>query len=428
MEQIIKELKDKLNKEKVLIGVSCGIDSTVLLDLLEKSIDHDNIYIAHINHHVRKESDIEEEYLINYCKEHHLKLFIKHLDKINNNFEENARKARYDFFYQVASNNNIKYILLAHHALDNLETMIMRFLRSSNLKAYGGMEKEAKYHDKIIYRPLLNIDKEDIILYAKKRKLKYFHDYTNDEDDHMRNRIRHKIIPILKEENPNLINAINNYSNTLINSGNYLLEEVHNYINNNFIVNNNELIFSIDKLQSKSLFFQKQALFEALKPFQLTNKEVDEIIKNIYNNNKKIIYQINNELNFIKEYNNIIITTTSLIPLEFNLTITKEGSYKLPNNQIIEVQKNICYLSTNNEKLCYNIDGFPITIRTRLNSDYLMKKKKDKETNQIIYYKQSLSNYLTNKKVPTLLRNNLLYLVNSNNEIIYILGNKKLNI
>ena len=81
----------------------------------------------------------------------------------------------------------------------------MRFLKSSSLKGYAGMEQETVYKNVKVYRPLLEVSKDFIINYAQKHKIKYFDDLSNEEFDYHRNRIRHKIIPYLKLENPNLI-------------------------------------------------------------------------------------------------------------------------------------------------------------------------------------------------------------------------------
>ena len=420
MDKIIKKIKEQYKNQKIILALSCGVDSTTLLDILLKSINKDDLYICFVNHKVRLQAEDEEQYIKSYCKEKKIKLFIKHLDKIDNNFEEEARNKRLEFFLQTAKEHNIKYIFLAHHALDNIETIIMRFLRSSSLKGYSGMEEVTKYKDVYLVRPLLKKSKEEIIDYAKKNNLIYFTDTTNFENDHLRNRIRNNIIPLLLKENPNLIEASINYSETLRESANYILDNVYQYINENIKKINNDLILDLNNFISLSPFFQKQVLFEALKAYQLSINEINEIIKNINNDNNKIIYSINNELNFIKEYNKIIFTNKNIKPIELEINIKKEDKNKLKDIEI-EIIKNSCYIKKGDINLCYNNIDLPISIRTRKDKDKIRRTKKNKVTGEISYYTQSLSNYLTNKKIPTLDRNNYLYLVKDNNLVIYII-------
>ena len=204
MEKIINNLRDKIGNNKVVIACSTGVDSSVLLDITKKALKKEQIIIAHVNHGVRKESNDEETYIRQIAKMENIKLYVEHLDKITNNFEEEARNKRYQFFISIAKNNNASYILLAHHANDNLETIIMRFLKSSSLKGYAGIEEETFKEGIIIYRPLLKVCKKDIYEYAKLNNIKYFEDETNKENNHFRNRIRNNIVPLLEKENPNL--------------------------------------------------------------------------------------------------------------------------------------------------------------------------------------------------------------------------------
>ena len=178
MEKYLNELKNNfipLLDKKVLIAVSTGVDSMVLLNLAIKYLDKNNIGIVHVNHNKRIESDTEEEYLKSYCLKHNLAFYVHHLVQNNDeNFQSYARSVRYDFFCDISIKYNYEYLLTAHHAEDNLETIVMRFLKSSSLKGYAGMEKETTYKNLKVYRPLLEISKDFILSYAKKHKIKYF--------------------------------------------------------------------------------------------------------------------------------------------------------------------------------------------------------------------------------------------------------------
>ena len=263
MEKELIEIKNNFNpiiNKKVLIACSTGVDSMVLLDMAIKFLGKDNIGIAHVNHKKRLESETEEKYIKKYALKHNIPLYVYHLDtNTTENFQSYARNARYDFFNELSLKHNYEYVLLAHHADDNLETIIMRFLKSSSLKGYAGIEQETIYKNVKVYRPLLETSKDFIINYAQKHKIKYFDDLSNEEFDYHRNRIRHKIIPYLKLENPNLLNAINNYHKTLI-SANTIIENQISLFEKDHIKyteSDNLKIYRLDYFEFNDLVYQK---------------------------------------------------------------------------------------------------------------------------------------------------------------------------
>lgn len=410
------DIKSKLNNEKVLLACSTGVDSMVLLDVLMKTLRNEQIVVVNINHQKRIEADTEEAFIQDFSKKKGLVCYTKKLPHYEgNNFQEWARRKRYQIFYEVAKKEGIKYILLAHHADDNLETIIMRMLRSSSLEGYAGMRKEAIYGNFILYRPLLEISKDDIYMYAKANQLTYFEDASNQENHYARNRIRHSVIPTLKKENPNLVKAITNYSTTLFKASDYFAKLETNFIKKmNIVHTNNEYIVQFDLKEFIELddFLQEQVLFRLLKSFALSKELIHSLLKMIVSNNQKIICKVNNELSFIKEYGYVIITTKSIKPEAFFLKINEDGTYILPNNGKIVVEKNICTFITTNKKLWYNIYCYPFIIRSRMDGDKIKTKAGTK----------SISNYLTDHKVPYLERNQILLICNEENQPFAILG------
>ena len=215
---MINKVKNYLNKnnliipgEKIVVALSGGVDSSVLFDVLNK-LGYE-IIVAHVNHKKRIESDMEEEKIIEFCKNNSTPYEILHLDKIDKNFEAKAHNKRYEFFINVAKKYNAKYIATAHHADDNCETILMNIMSGSNLYGYGGISKDLEIDGIHIIRPLLLLSKDEIKEYAKTNNIIYYEDYTNALDDYTRNRIRHHIIPVLKKECSTLLDRTNAYSN-----------------------------------------------------------------------------------------------------------------------------------------------------------------------------------------------------------------------
>ena len=221
LKTIIDEFKAynlDLNNQKVVIGVSTGVDSMTLLHLLEQAQLGCEIIVCHVNHGKREQSQFEEAYIRQYCDEHHLQLYVLALSKDDfsqANFQEEARKLRYEFFYRVMDEVGSKILLLAHHLNDDMETMLMRLIRGSNLKGYAGIEQYQVVNNKIIFRPLLHQLKVDIIKFAQENNIKYFDDYTNFTDLYTRNSIRQHIIPALFSENELVHLKFIEYKNTL---------------------------------------------------------------------------------------------------------------------------------------------------------------------------------------------------------------------
>ncbi len=208
--KVQKNLKEIIGKNTLILGVSGGADSVFLLKMLQ-AIDA-KIHVAHINHKLRsKDSDLDEEFVKNLDPNFSIKkLDIKKLSKERKTgIEETGRKVRYDFFKELAKKKKAKFIITAHHADDNLETILLNLSRGATLKGLSGMQEIEKISNNLfLFRPLLFISKNEIIDYLKFKKIKYRTDKSNKNLIYKRNHIRLKIIPELKKINPNIIKTV----------------------------------------------------------------------------------------------------------------------------------------------------------------------------------------------------------------------------
>ncbi|MBR5227735.1 MAG: tRNA lysidine(34) synthetase TilS [Clostridia bacterium] len=219
MKDIIKQVNDNIQKynllnagDKVLLGVSGGPDSIMLLlalnELKEKlKID---IVVAHVNHMIRKEA-IQDEILVRKtCDLMNIECHVLKADVLNEaktlkiSTEECGRNIRYEFFAKIVKDFGLNKIAVAHNLGDNAETILMNMIRGTGLSGICGME----YCNNNIIRPLLNVDKRDILEYLNSKQIEYAIDRTNMENDYTRNNIRNRIIPLLEEINPNFLNGI----------------------------------------------------------------------------------------------------------------------------------------------------------------------------------------------------------------------------
>ncbi|HOP81997.1 MAG TPA: tRNA lysidine(34) synthetase TilS [Fervidobacterium sp.] len=199
------------NTKKILLAVSGGVDSIVMLDLFDrlKSLKSDwriDIGVATFNHKLREEAYSEVEFVRQVCESRNLTFYTSSGDVAkfaqSNKYstEEAARFLRYSFLNEIAQKNGYNYISTAHNANDLLETILLRFAKGTGPFGLAGIKPA---HDQYI-RPLIFFSREEIEKYAQSRKLHYVVDKSNFDVKYQRNFIRHEIVPLLKSINPSL--------------------------------------------------------------------------------------------------------------------------------------------------------------------------------------------------------------------------------
>ena len=416
----IDELTNNLNinnNEYIIVGVSAGPDSMALLHILKNNLKC-KIICAHINHNIRNQSIEEENYLKKYCQENKI-IFetMKITSYTQNNFENEAREKRYNFYEQLLKKYNSKNLFLAHHGDDLIETIIMKIIRGSNLEGYAGIKTISYLDNYKIIRPLLNYTKDDIIKYNKEHNIKYYIDNTNNDIKYTRNRYRKKLLPLLKKEDPNIHIKFLKYSNTLQEYNNYINYEIKQKIN--YIYSNN--IIDINIINKEHQFMKKNIIFYILSKLYnnqsniIKEKHIDDIIKMTISN--KPNYIINLPKNHIakKEYNKIKLEKKST---------NKNEQYKnkLQNinkidNIIIEIidksetdGNDICRLNSKKLKL-------PLYLRNKKDGDFIEVKG--------LNGKKKIKDIFIDSKLPLEKRKNYPLLVDSNDNILWIPNIKK---
>lgn len=212
---MINRLKKYIQKEipflenkKLLLAVSGGLDSMVLLHLFQQL--NFNIAVAHCNFQLRGvESYGDQKFIEEYADAKSIPIYTTQFDteafakdyKLSTQVA--ARDLRYNWFYELLEEENFDYLLTAHHADDNLETFLINFTRGTGLEGLTGISVQ---NDKII-RPLLFLTRTEIDSYAKEHDIQWREDSSNASDKYVRNKIRHHLIPILKELNPTFMTS-----------------------------------------------------------------------------------------------------------------------------------------------------------------------------------------------------------------------------
>lgn len=216
-------------RDRVLVAVSGGVDSVVLLHVLQelKKELKLTLAVAHFDHGIRPDSAQDAEFVKKLAQSLKLKFYAERADvpayakahKLS--LEVAARELRYQFLEKIAQAHTFNKIALGHTLNDQAETLLMRLLRGSGVEGLSGIPLVRSSEHCQYIRPLIECSREQIEAYAKTHKLRWREDPTNYDTRILRNKIRHKLIPVLREYNPNLLEALGRTARLLSQAAHY---------------------------------------------------------------------------------------------------------------------------------------------------------------------------------------------------------------
>ena len=225
--------------ESILVGFSGGADSSALLFMLSLYAKENGtrIYAAHLNHGIRgEEADRDEAFCKEFAKSLNIEFFSKRLDipaialQSGESVETAARNARYEFFDSIMETYQIKILATAHNADDNFETLLFNIARGTGLKGLCGIPASRPAKNGIVIRPILAMEKSEIIEFCKENGINFVTDSTNLVNDYTRNKIRNQIIPILKEINSGATKNASKMTQSLKDDASYLQNSADSFI------------------------------------------------------------------------------------------------------------------------------------------------------------------------------------------------------
>jgi len=354
-----------LSGKKLLLAVSGGIDSMVMVDLFHK-LNH-QIAIAHCNFQLRDtESFGDQEFVQNYAVENQIPFYTILFDTKSyaNDYKLStqvaARELRYNWFHELFATEEYDYLLTAHHADDNLETFLINLSRGTGLDGLTGIPQQNEQ----ILRPLLVFSREEIENYANKNELKWREDSSNASDKYVRNKIRHHIVPLLKELNPTFLASFQK-TQLYLQEAQLMVEDAVDMVFQQVVKEKEDALY-IDINKLLQLDNYNSYLYQWLKEYGFTAWE------DIYDlvNSQSGKYVISGKFRLLKDREFLILSSTEVLENDVFYIQENEKQIEFPIKLRLSDESHI----VNSCSRCIFVDKeklkFPLKIRKWQEGDY----------------------------------------------------------
>ncbi|MFA5007330.1 MAG: tRNA lysidine(34) synthetase TilS [Candidatus Izemoplasmatales bacterium] len=416
---IVIDRKLVADRDRIVVAVSGGIDSMVLLDLLaglrtRRKLD---LVVAHVDHQKRGVSAEDARFVEERCAFYGIPFESMRLPGGTGNFHDRARKARYAFFRDVARRRGMNKIALAHQADDQAETILMRIVRGSGLSGYAGIPARADLDGVEIVRPLLTVSRAEIAAYQKERDLPYRVDESNAEDHYTRNRFRHHAMPAIALENPRYLQKFAQFSTYVDEAHDVVARLAAEFIAADVDVGADLLSFSSAAFARLDPAVRKETVkrcFDRLTDdaLELSFAQILAADRIATIDRPHASYDLPGGCVVEKNYDVVAIRRSIVETTPFEVPIPGPGSYRLPDGSVIEVSANRVDFDGIRTELCYNnLDFlFPMSVRTRRDGDRIA----------FAYGKKKLKDLFIDRKVPMGDRNAMPLLIGKDGNVLWI--------
>lgn len=414
--------------EKVLVAVSGGPDSFALLHFLMKRQSPNNLVVLHVNHSLRSESDEEAEFVRAFAEGHKLpfiqeKVDVKKLaEEEKRGIEDASRVARYRFFEKMVLETGISKVALAHHADDQVETILMRLMRGSSSVGFSGIRPLRPLKEGVIIRPFLAVTKKEIEAYLKENAISYMLDASNDSDSYTRNRLRHHVTPFLEKENKGMQRHFKHFSDEMWEDLHFLDELARAKYDELITKTENGIKLNIKQLENMAIPLQRRLIHLLLKylynnDIQLvTKRHVEAIFGVIHGDNPSATLNLPKSVLIRRTYD-------QLEALFYKKEAKKEFYYQIAPNDRIEMldgsvfkmrQKSSVVQTAGLDGIILDADAvsLPLVIRNRMPGDKMTLKGTGGT--------KKLKDIFIDAKIPQFLRDTLPVVTDSEGKILWI--------
>ncbi len=407
-----------LNDKKILIAISGGIDSVVLTHLFSQL--HSKMSLAHCNFQLRnEESNKDEEFVKSLGKTLNIETFTTQFNTLKFSSDNKlsiqvaARELRYQWFDELLVKHQFDYVLTAHHADDNLETFLINLTRGTGLEGLTGIPEI----NKKTIRPLLIFSSDEILDYAKEHNIEWREDKSNASTKYIRNKIRHQIVPVLKEINPSLLTSFSKTTAHLQESQQIIDDNIENVKTEVLLAKGGVVKMDIDKIQQLSN--PKAYLYQLLKEYYFT--EWNDIANLLTAQSGKQVFSKTHKL--LKNRGFLLLSKVSLAESlsADDRFLIKENTLKITKPICLEFEKSSKDFIKNNQIIYVDKDllKFPLQVRKWQKGDYFYPAG--------MQGKKKLSKYFKDEKLSLLEKENIWLLCNDFNEIIWVVGKRQDN-
>ena len=400
--------------DKILLGVSGGVDSVVMFHLLIRG--GFEVGVAHCNFQLRDEESREEQCFVAWLAEHYnIPFFVKKFDTHQYASEKRisiqmaARKLRFEWFEQLRQEQNYDYIAIAHNKNDKVETSLINLARGTGLKGITGIKPKSKY----IVRPLLFASREAIIRYCTTEGLSYREDSSNQTTKYSRNRIRHQIIPEFQKINPQFLDTMEKNIGRF-RSAYRVFESMISEIRERLLIKEGDVwMLRLDYLNEYPESYT--VLYELLKPFRFSADVVSDIFSSIETESGKVFYS--NGYKAVKDRHKLIITTIETFELKRYYIGMEDNVIESPVHLAFHVQEfdHSFRIPANPNIACidYGLVEFPLILRKWQSGDYF-------KPLGFGHYKK-LSDFFIDRKY-SLIDKEQTWLLASGEQIVWVVG------
>jgi tRNA(Ile)-lysidine synthase len=341
--------------DTLIVALSGGADSTALLDLLSRLAGFNlNLIAAHVNHCLRgAESDADQEFCQASASRYAIPFEVRRVDvrslasENRLNLEDAGRQARIEFLDEVRGKYGAAAVVLAHHADDQAETVLMRLLRGSGMTGLSGM---AYRNARGYVRPLLEITRSEIEQYLRRRSLEWHEDASNNDKTYLRNRIRHELLPLLEEYNPAIRSCLCSTASILRGDDTLLSELTQRAAAESYQTVDGMIVCSVRKLRSLDPALRQRVLRHVFKQLAASLEgvnlhHIDAVCDLIESDRPNSQLALPHGVTAVRVYDRIVLTqtalrltSTSFDTAGFELQITGPGYYQLPDYGSITVE------------------------------------------------------------------------------------------
>ncbi len=416
-EAFVREQKLFDKNDRVLVALSGGVDSVVLATLMLRS--GYTFSVAHCNFHLRgEESNRDERFVRSWAEKNKIKLFVSEFDTYEYmqqkgiSLEMAARELRYSMFKNLMTSHGFSLLATAHHADDSAETFFINLLRGTGIAGLHGILPK---HDNIV-RPLLFATRKDIFDFAKVNNIPFVEDSTNEETQFLRNKIRHRLFPLLKDLCPNFDTVIKKDIDRLRETEIVFRSVIERVRADIIEQESNTFKIDIDKL--RELHPIRIFMYELLSEYGFNETDSNNILTSLEKESGKQFFSKTHRL--LKDRNYLFITTLTEEQYREQYLLTENQSeINEPLHLVMETLEDLTFVNISKDRNIAMFDKellrFPLVLRHWKQGDAFVPFGMNKS--------KKLSDFFTSEKY-SLIEKQQQWLLCSGNDIIWIVGRR----